>query len=99
MLIIWPYTLWVMANHGVNLVSVIIQDITTMSWNGQFDTDFLMYLCLSGLWIAWRHRFSVGGCLVALICATNGMFFFAPYLLTISFQSDSLEELLLGQRA
>ena len=47
-----------------------------MSWQGQFNLDFFMFLLMSGLWIAWRHEFSPLGNLLAI----GGVFFGAPYL-------------------
>jgi len=30
-----------------------------MQWPGQFNLDFMCMLLLAGLWVSWRHRFSV----------------------------------------
>jgi hypothetical protein len=35
--------------------------MAAMTWPGQFNFDFLCFLTLSGLWLAWRHHFSLGG--------------------------------------
>jgi hypothetical protein len=32
-----------------------------MSWSGQFNLDFMTFLGLSAVWVAWRHQFTRGG--------------------------------------
>lgn len=44
--------------------------MAAMTWPGQFNADFMTFLSLSGLWIAWRHHFSAGG--MALGFRTQG---------------------------
>lgn len=55
------YTLAVGLDQGWNLLPVFFGDMAAMTWPGQFNADFMTFLSLSGLWIAWRHHFSVGG--------------------------------------
>jgi hypothetical protein len=31
------------------------------NWPGQFNFDFKKFVLLSGLWVSWRHHFSMGG--------------------------------------
>lgn len=44
--------------HGWNLLPIFFGDIVSLTWPGQFNFDFMCFLLLSGLWLAWRHHFS-----------------------------------------
>jgi hypothetical protein len=92
------YTLMVGSDHGWNLLPVFFSDIAEMSWPGQFNFDFMTFLSLSGLWVAWRHRFSAGAIILGIIAFFGGMMFLAPYLLYASVQAGgSAQVLLLGK--
>lgn len=56
------------SNHGVILVPQFFGAIAGMTWQGQFNTDFMMYLMLSGLWAAWRSGFTAGAVALANLC-------------------------------
>lgn len=91
------YTIMVVGSQGWDLVSVFLQDLTAVNWAGQFNLDFLAYLWLSALWIAWRHGFSAAGIGLALVASVGGMLFLAIYLLMVSFCAEGdLKTLLLG---
>ena len=75
------YTGVVVAGHGPNLLAVFFGDIGRLGWPGQFNLDFLGFLCLSAAWVAWRHRFSAGGLALAVLAFFGGMAFLCPYLL------------------
>jgi len=93
------YTLVVGAHHGWNLLPVFFGDIAAMTWPGQFNLDFLTFLGLSGLWVAWRHQFTPGGIALGLVAAVGGMLFLAPYLLWASARvGGDARALLLGTR-
>lgn len=93
------YTLYVGTHEGWDLVSVFFGDLVAMKWPGQFNFNFLNYLLLSGIWIAWRHRFSAIGIILGLIASVLGILFFAPYLLVISIQAKGdAKQILLGDR-
>lgn len=93
------YTVKVGLGHGWDLAAVFLGDLTAVNWSGQFNLDFLTYLWLSALWIAWRHEFSPPGIALALMASVGGMLFLALYLLVISFQTNGdLKSLLLGAR-
>ena len=92
------YTLMVGSNHGWNLLPVFFSDIGEMKWPGQFNFDFMTFLALSGIWIAWRHRFSTSGIILGIIAFFSGMMFLAPYLLYASVQAGgNAKVLLLGK--
>ena len=58
-----------------------------------------MYLFISALWIAWRHKFSGKGVVLAAIALIGGMLFFATYLLVQIRQADGdVGRLLLGDK-
>jgi hypothetical protein len=59
-------TLTVGLTHGWNLLPVFPGDMVAMTWPGQLNADFSTFLLLSGLWLAWRHQFSVGGILLGV---------------------------------
>lgn len=82
------YTVPVVANHGVNLLPVFFGDIARMGWPGQFNVDFMGFLALSGLWLAWRHRFSPGGIALGVVGFFGGAPVLTAYLLMASFRSN-----------
>ena len=95
--VIVGYTLVVVANHGLGLFPVFFGDIAAMGWPGQFNLDFLGFLVLSGVWVAWRHEFSAGGLGLGLVACVGGMPFLTVYLLIASFNTGGdIRAVLLG---
>jgi len=95
---IMVYTTIVMNNHGADLISVFFGDMRAMTWPGQFNTDFMGFLILSGLWLSWRHHFTPAGLVLGLFGLFGGIMFLAPYLLVVSFQANGdIKELMLGK--
>ena len=96
-LVIAGYTLVVVANHGLNLLPVFFGDMTRMQWPGQFNLDFMCMLLLAGLWVSWRHQFSVAGVVLGLVAVLGGALFLSAYLLAESFRTKGdMRKLLLG---
>lgn len=95
------YTAIVIAHHGMGLYPIFFGDIAAMSWPGQFNLDFLCFLIMSGLWVAWRHAFSVGGLVLGFAAFNLGAPFLAAYLLVESVRNkgDSAAILLGKARA
>jgi len=92
------YTLVVGVNHGWNLLPVFFSSIAEMSWSGQFNVDFMTFLGLSGIWVAWRHQFSRSAIALGVVAFFGGMMFLAPYLLWASAQAGGdARVLLLGK--
>jgi hypothetical protein len=92
------YTVVVGAHHGWNLLPIFFGDIAAMTWPGQFNLDFITFLFLSGIWLAWRHQFSAGGIFLGVLGVFGGMVFLAPYLLFASFRANGdVKVLLLGK--
>jgi hypothetical protein len=53
---------------------------------------------LSGLWLAWRHHFSLGGLALGVLGFFGGIMVLAPYLLVASFKANGdMKMLLLGK--
>lgn len=99
-LVLMGYTAVVIQNHGPDLVTVFFGDIAAIGWPGQFNADFTILLSLSAIWVAWRHRFSAGGLLLAVFAQFGGSAFLLPYLLVLSVQTrGDGRAMLLGARA
>ena len=95
---ITAYTSVTISNHGLNLLPVFFGDMASMAWPGQFNLDFFSFLCLGGLWLAWRHHFSLGGIALGLFIFAGGMPFLASYLIYHSFRSEGdIKIMLLGE--
>ena len=93
------YTGVVIANHGLNLLPVFFGDMAALAWPGQFNLDFMCMLALSGLWVAWRHRFSGAGIALGVVAFFGGALFLSVYLLVESFRTQgNVAALLLGQQ-
>jgi len=92
------YTLVVVANHGMGLFPIFFGDIARMAWPGQFNLDFLGFLTLSGVWVAWRHHFSLAGLALGVVAFTGGIPFLTAYLFIVSFQANGdIAEVMLGK--
>ena len=92
------YTLVVGINHGWNLLPIFFSNIAEMSWSGQFNVDFMSFLGLSGIWVAWRHQFSGGAIALGVAAFFGGMLFLTPYLLWARAQAGGdAKVLLLGK--
>lgn len=93
------YTSVVIANHGINLLPLFFGDMTEMAWPGQFNLDFLCFLVLSALWVAWRHHFSRAGFALSVLALFGGALFLSVYLFIQSFRvNGNLTTLLVGSR-
>ena len=101
LIIISIYTAFVIAQHGPGLFGVFFGDIAAMGWPGQFNLDFMGFLFLSGLWVAWRHHFTPLGLVLAVPAFLGGIPFLTIYLLIVSRQPDcDIKSIFLGpQRA
>jgi len=81
MALIVVFTVAAVANGGINLVTPFLTPILALSWQGQFNIDFMCYLVLSGIWMAWRGGFTVDSMALGILAPPLGILFFAPYLL------------------
>lgn len=97
-LVLAAYTGIVIAEHGMSLFAVAARDVAQLGWPGQFDLDFTFLLILSGVWIAYRHRFSGTGIALGLCATVGGVLFTSVYLLVETFRTKGdVVALLLGQ--
>ncbi len=84
--VIWIYSGAVMLHEGLDFFTPFVSAILTVTWPGQFALDFLLYLLLSAIWVAWRHGFSGAG--IALgFAMLFGAVVFLPYLLIAALRS------------
>jgi hypothetical protein len=102
LIVLWAtivgYTAVVIANHGIGLLNVFFGDMAAMGWPGQFNLDFMSLLTLSGLWVAWRHRFSSAGMALGALAFFGGGLFLTTYLFIVSVQAGGdMREVLLGK--
>lgn len=71
-----------------NLFPVFFSAIQDGGWPGQFNLDFVLMLTLSGLYVAWRHRFTPAGLLLGVIAFNGGALFLSAYMFVQSFRFD-----------
>lgn len=90
------YTADVIANHGWNLIPEFFGAIAARTWAGQFNVDFSCFLVLSGLYLAWRHRFTPAGLALGVLGYLGGTPVLGTYLLIASRRATSVPELILG---
>jgi hypothetical protein len=56
-------------------------------------------LTFSGLWLAWRHHFTLGGLALGMLGMFGGTMVLAPYLLIITVKtSGDMKEILIGKK-
>jgi hypothetical protein len=93
------YTAIVVANYGWNFFPTAFDEMFALTWQKQFNLDFMGYLILSAVWTAWRHHFSPIGLLLAVVAFFGGMIFLTVYLLVASFQvKGDVKALMLGTK-
>lgn len=97
--ILLVYTGFAVKLEGWTLFQVLINNVTALNWNGQFNLDFSCYLLLSGIWIVWRNKFSGSSVIMAIIAMIIGIIVFAPYLLYLIIKENGdLKKVLLGKQ-
>ena len=100
LIILSAYTGKVLSTEGWTLFQVFFGDMAKLQWPGQFNLDFMFMLSMSGLWVAWRHRFSPVGLGLGVLAFFGGFGFLGVYLLVLSLRSrDGIRGILLGDRA
>lgn len=92
------YTGIVIAKHGWGLFEIFFGEMVSMTWQGQFNLDFMCFLILSGFWLAWRHHFNFIGNMLGLFMLVGGSPMLCTYLLWASYKAKgSMNEILLGK--
>lgn len=84
--VIWIYTGAVFLRDGLDFLTPFFRAILTVTWPGQFALDFLFYLLLSAIWVAWRHGFGGRGIALGALMLF-GAVVFLPYLLIAALRS------------
>lgn len=98
--LIVAFTVAAAANGGINLITPFLSPVLALNWQGQFNIDFICYLVLSGIWMAWRGGFTGGSIALGILTPPLGILFFAPYLLyQVSKSNGDPRRLLLGVHA
>ena len=93
------YTVPVIAQHGWGFLGVFFRAIVEGGWPGQFNMDFLGFLSLSALWLAWRHHFSPIGLALGMLGLFCGTPLLTTYLLLASFGArGDIRVVLLGSK-
>jgi hypothetical protein len=93
---LFAYTLPILIAEP-NLFPAFFGAIAGGGWQGQFNLDFVYMLSLSGLYVAWRHRFTPAGLLLGFIAFNGGALFLSAWLFVQSFRCDGdVRRLLVG---
>ena len=94
------YALILVLDGRFDFITPFLSTIPALTWQGHINLDFLSYLVLVGVWIAWRSGFTPTGNFLGVLSVLSGMLFFAPYLLyLISRSNNDPRKLLLGVHA
>ncbi|MEP1443451.1 MAG: hypothetical protein ABJK39_10635 [Hyphomicrobiales bacterium] len=94
------YGLILVLNGRFDFITPILTTVPALTWQGHINLDFLSYLVVAGVWIAWRSGFTPAGTAIGVLSILSGMLFFAPYLLyQISRSGNDPRKLLLGVHA
>lgn len=92
------YTLTTVALFGVDLVTPFFTDLVSLSWPGQFNFDFSLYLILSTLWYVWRNGFTQHSLMTAPVILIGGMCALSAYWFWLSYRVQGrIDVLLMGQ--
>ena len=68
-----------------------------MTWAGQFNLDFLGFLILYGIWMAWPNNFSPFGLVLGAFGLVGGIPLLTTYLLYLSFATGGdVKRMILG---
>jgi len=92
------YTFPVLAEYGISpLFPTFFGDMASLTWPGQFNADFLGFLLLSGVWIAWRNHFSPLSLVLTPVAVVGGIPFLTTYLFVMSFRvNGDMKTLIMG---
>ncbi len=97
-MVVSVYTIAAIANDGINLFTNTLPAVAQVGWPGQFHVDFVTYLALTGLWVAWRHKFTPAGIALGVAASVLGIIFLSLYLLReLKRNGGDVHALLLGE--
>ncbi|MBD2570393.1 hypothetical protein [Anabaena lutea] len=96
-LLIFTVSIYAIVTRGINFPAVYFGDLLKLDWRAQFNTDLLIFLCLTAIWVTWREGFTPKGFLFGFLCPSVGAMFVCPYLLLATYKANGdPKELLLG---
>lgn len=92
-------TIYIIMQHGINWPVVLLNDLFSLTWRTQFNTDFILHLVLFCSWIYWREDSKLKGLIYALIAILGATFSFV-YLLIATYKAQGdIRKLVLGAHA
>ncbi len=96
---IYALTVIAWVSQGINWPAVAVGDLRALNWRSQFNFDFIGYLIVFAIWVAWREGATVKGYVFGFLSIVLGGMFSFPYLLHATYASDGdMRALLLGSR-
>lgn len=60
------------SNHGWNLLPIFFSNLAEMTWSDQFNFDFMTFLGLSAIWVAWRHQLTASAIALGIVAFFGG---------------------------
>ena len=98
--LIYALTAVAVKSHGFNWPAVAINDLLALNWRTQFNTDFIVYLCIVAFWISWREGLTTKGHAFGLVSVVMGGMFSFPYILHATYRANGdMRKVLLGVHA
>ena len=95
--VIVEHTIYTGFTHGWDFLTPFQDGLFSLTWQGQFYLDFLCYLMLSGLWVAWRGGFTAASIALGVSAGIMGFVVFGALFLIYTVQSrGNLTAVLLG---
>ena len=85
--VIFSITIYAVMTIGIAWPEVFLGDLLNADWRSQFNTDFLIHLCLLATWIFWREGFTSKGYLFGFLSIVMGGMFGFPYLLIATYKA------------
>ncbi|MBD2626839.1 hypothetical protein [Trichormus variabilis] len=96
-LLIFTVSIYAIVTTGINFPAVYFGDLLKLDWRAQFNTDLLIFLSLTAIWVTWREGFTPKGFLLGVVTLVGGAMFVCPYLLFATYKANGdPKELLLG---
>lgn len=92
-------TVYVITKLGFTWPQVYINDLLAVDWRSQFNTDLIIYLTLTSIWMYWRENSMTRGLILVLLHMNLGAMFGCAYLLWLTYETKGdVKALLIGNR-
>ena len=99
LIVLTAYTAKVGLQYGWNIIPMFFSEMQALTWQGQFNLDFMGFLLLSAIWCIWRNNYSPAGWGLSIFAATGGMMFLTIYLLYLSITTGGdIKAIMLGEQ-